>query len=213
MNIKINDNLYDVIITRKNNKNMYLRVKEDLKIYITAPNYISDKQIVKFIENNFKYIEKSLKEKEQKQELNQNKLLYLGNSYEICYTNKNKVIFGNEKIFIGKNTNLDNFYKKEAKDIFKKHLDYCYDLFEENILYPTLKIRKMKSKWGVCNITKNNVTLNLELIKLAPKYLNYVIIHELCHLIHANHSKKFWDIVSKYEKNYKIIRKEMKNIL
>ena len=71
----------------------------------------------------------------------------------------------------------------------------------------------MKSKWGVCNITKKIVTLNLDLIKLDKKYLDYVIIHELSHLIHPNHSKAFWVLVSKYEKNYKLYRKEMKNII
>ena len=71
----------------------------------------------------------------------------------------------------------------------------------------------MKSKWGVCNVTKGIITLNLELIKLDLKYLDYVIIHELSHLIHPNHSPKFWSLVSKYIPDYKKYRKEMKNVI
>jgi len=71
----------------------------------------------------------------------------------------------------------------------------------------------MTSKWGVCNITKKIVTLNLELIKLDIKYLDYVIVHELSHLIYPNHSKDFWNLVYKYCPNYKLYRKEMKNLI
>ena len=63
------------------------------------------------------------------------------------------------------------------------------------------------------NITRKIVTLNLELIKLDIKYLDYVIVHELSHLIYPNHSKDFWNVVSKYCPNYKIYRKEMKNLI
>ena len=92
------------------------------------------------------------------------------------------------------NFNLDKFYKIEASRVFKERLDYIYKLFEEDISYPSLRIRKMTSKWGVCNITRKIVTLNLELIKLDIKYLDYVIVHELSHLIYPNHSKDFWNL-------------------
>ena len=67
----------------------------------------------------------------------------------------------------------------------------------------------MKTRWGVCNVKTKRVTLNLSLIKKEVKYLDYVIIHELSHLIHANHSKDFWNLVSLLEPNYKKLRKEL----
>ena len=70
----------------------------------------------------------------------------------------------------------------------------------------------MKSKWGVCNVTSNTITLNQELIKLEPICLEYVIYHELSHLKHPNHSKDFWSLVEKYVPNYKQIRKSMKTV-
>lgn len=71
----------------------------------------------------------------------------------------------------------------------------------------------MSTKWGVCNVTKKVITLNSELIKIDIKYLNYVIYHELSHLVYPNHSKDFWLLVEHYVPNYKNYKKEMKNIL
>lgn len=213
MNIEINNKNYEVIIEYKNNKNMYLRVKKDLKIYITAPKYIREKEIKNFINNNIDSVYKQLNTFENNKINQKNKLLFLGYSYDISYIDKKEVIFGSNKVFIGKSIDIDKWYKNEAKTIFKDRLDYCYNLFEENISYPNLKIRKMISKWGVCNISDRTITLNLELIKLDTKYLDYVIVHELCHLIYPNHSKYFWNLVSKYIDNYKKYRNEMKNII
>ena len=69
----------------------------------------------------------------------------------------------------------------------------------------------MTSRWGVCNIKNKNITLNLELSKYKVECLEYVIIHELSHFIHPNHSPSFWSLVSKYCPKYKEIRKSLKN--
>ena len=97
------------------------------------------------------------------------------------------------------------------RKIFKERLDIWYNTFEENIPYPNLRIRKMTTRWGVCNKKTNTVTLNSELMKYSLDKLDYVIIHELAHFVHFNHSKNFWLLVSKYCKNYKEIRKELRD--
>lgn len=213
MKLNINDDSYDVIITYKNIKNMYLRVKSDLKIYITCSKYAKEKDIVRFIESNTLKINEIINDIKRKNINLSDKIMYLGNSYDKRLINTKEIIFGKDYVFIGKNFNLDKFYKIEASRVFKERLDYIYKLFEEDISYPSLRIRKMTSKWGVCNITRKIVTLNLELIKLDIKYLDYVIVHELSHLIYPNHSKDFWNLVYKYCPNYKIYRKEMKNLI
>ena len=68
----------------------------------------------------------------------------------------------------------------------------------------------MKTRWGVCNIKEKKITLNLELIKKDIKYLDYVIIHELSHFIHPNHSKDFHDLLKKFVYNEKNKRNELK---
>ena len=212
MNIKINNKIYNVEIIYKNNKNMYLRIKDDLKIVVTAPLKISEKKIQKFVESNIDYISKVIIQKEEVLAKKQDKFQYLGKLYDICYINERKIFLGEEKALIGKNVNIDNWYKKNAIEVFENYYNSCFQNFKEAKYKPILKIRKMKGKWGVCNITNKTITLNLELIKLNPKYLIYVIYHELCHLKHPNHSKDFWALVEKYVPNYKQIKKEMKNV-
>lgn len=212
MNIKINNKIYNVEIIYKNNKNMYLRIKDDLKIVVTAPLKISEKKIQKFVESNIYYISKVIIQKEEVLAKKQDKFQYLGKLYDICYINERKIFLGDEKALIGKNVNIDNWYKKNAIEVFENYYNSCFQNFKEAKYKPLLKIRKMKGKWGVCNITNKTITLNLELIKLNQKYLIYVIYHELCHLKHPNHSKDFWTLVEKYVPNYKQIKKEMKNV-
>lgn len=211
--ITINDKEYDLVITYKNNKNMYLRVKEDLKIHITCNKYVSNTLISKFVLDNKDMILENIKRYENKQITNENYLIYQGKKYEIVYITKNQIIFTNNKVFINRSFNKDNFYKKQAKLIYLQRLNNIYNQIEEDIPYPALKIRNMKTRWGVCNVKTKTITLNLELIKMSEKYLDYVIIHELCHLKHPNHSKDFWNMVSKHEPLYKKIRKEMKNVI
>lgn len=213
MQIEINNKNYNVIIEYKNNKNMYLRIKRDLNIYITCPRNIKDKEIKNFIEKNIGMISKELIIFEDKKSETLNKLLFLGFLYDITYINKKEIIFGNNKVFIGRSFNIDKWYKKEAETLFLERINYQYQRFEEKIPYPSLKIRKMTSKWGVCNTKEKTITLNLELIKLNTKYLDYVIVHELCHLVYPNHSTNFWNLVNKYIDDYKKYRKEMKNII
>ena len=106
---------------------------------------------------------------------------------------------------------VDKWLLNQIKDLFLKRLDYNYYLFKEKIPYPKLKIRLMKTRWGVCNRRSTTVTLNSKLIEYDIEKLDYVIIHELSHFIHFNHSKLFWETVSKYCTDYKRIRKELKD--
>ena len=168
--------------------------------------------IEQFVMDNTDYIAKVIRQKERVKETKKDKFLYLGKKYDICYINKRIIELEDNKVFMGKNINIDNWYKKQAKEIFSYLYDECFKNFGFRKYKPELKIRKMTSKWGVNNITGRTITLNLELIKYNPKYLEYVIYHELSHLKHHDHSSKFWEEVEKYVPNYKQIRNEMKNL-
>ena len=95
-------------------------------------------------------------------------------------------------------------------EVFEARLEHCFNLFEEDIPFPKLKIRKMKTRWGVCNYKNMTITLNSELIKYKKELIRYVIVHEMCHFYHHDHSKKFWDMVSIYYPNYKEARRELR---
>lgn len=203
----LNNIEYQVEIIRKNNKNTYLRVKDN-KVVITTNYLTTVKTIEKLIKSNSEFINNALTRQKEKEENNSFKLF--GKEYDVVYGFPRTEI-DNNKIYSKDEKTLNKFLSKYIYEIYEEKLNYWYNIFEENIPIPNLKIRKMTSRWGVCNIKNKNITLNLELSKYNIAALNYVIVHELSHLIHPNHSKEFWLLVSKYYPNYKDIRKYLKN--
>ncbi len=206
MKFDYNDKDYDVVVLKKRTtKNLYIKVKEDLKIYITCNIFTSDREIKRIITNNRKSIEnmldRTIRIADKKKEF-----YYLGKKYDIVYTNIDEVSLGENKIFLSKNIDLDKWFKKQALKIFSEHLENCYENFTRSIPHPSLRIRKMKTRWGVCNTKTYVITLNLELITKDINCLDYVIYHELSHLVEANHSKKFWAVVEENFKDYKKYR-------
>lgn len=211
MYFKVQDELYEVEIVKKlTTRNTYIRVKDDLTIYVTTNTFVPDREIEKLLKNSISSIEKMINTKKKKEEY-ENNFYFLGKKYDIVYTTDGTITLGSDKVFLDKRIDLDKWYKKEATRIFKERLDYNYGKFSRNIPYPSLCIRKMKTRWGVCNIKDHKVTLNLELIKKDISCLDYVINHELSHLIHANHSSSFWKVVEENFPKYKETRKILKD--
>jgi len=139
------------------------------------------------------------------------KFFYLGSSYDIMYNEDiNKTIIQDNKIITKNEKTLNKWLKEETIRIFDERYVYIFNHFKENIKSPILKIRDMKTRWGVYNRLRHTITLNSRLIEFDIEKIDYVIIHELSHILHFNHSKSFWNLVSKYCNNYKKIRKEMK---
>ena len=115
---------------------------------------------------------------------------------------------------------LGNFWNIKEVNIYlnkifqervEERVKYYINIFEEELPNTKIRVRKMKTRWGVCNRKNNNITLNLELINYNIECLDYVIVHELCHFIQPNHSKDFWHLVEKYYPNYKKARKALKS--
>lgn len=211
MYLEFDNNKYEVVIEKKNNKNTYIRVNDDLKIHVTTNRYTSLRQIEKLLIENKDSIRKMINKKMHRKEVN-SKFTILGKELDVIglSTQKEPEVYGN-KFYIKDVKNMDKYLKEYAYIIFKERLDNVYSKIKEKIPYPNLKVRKMNSRWGVCNRRSVSITLNLELIKKDIKYLDYVIVHELCHFVEFNHSSEFWDIVSKYNPDYKEIRKEMRD--
>ena len=209
MFIEIDGVRYDIIVEKKNIKNMYLRVKEDLNIYVTTNTFTPDFVIKKFVNNNVKYIAKQI-EKQSKRLEKKLDYYYFGNKIEIYKDEAFKTpYFEDNTLYVRNTSDIEKWYKKEIKKVFKERLDVQYNNFSRNIPYPSLSIRKMTTRWGVCNTKLKKVTLNSELVYKDMKCLDYVIVHELSHLIHANHSKAFWSLVEENCPDYKRIRKEV----
>lgn len=96
---------------------------------------------------------------------------------------------------------------EEFKEIIEKNIN---ELVKTTGLQPNkVRIRDIKYAWGSCSKDRN-ITLNYKLISYSEDAIRYVIIHELCHIKHMNHSKEFWGLLEKYMPNYKEVKKEFK---
>lgn len=208
MVFKYNDKDYEIVIVRKNNKNTYIRVKED-KIYVNTNYFTTKGAIKKLIDDNYNSIIKMI-DKVNKRKINEELFYLFGKHYDIIYNKVDSVKIVDDKIYVKDERTFNKWFNGYIRTTYSNHLEYWYNIFEEEIPIPNLKIRKMKTRWGVCNTKNHNVTLNLELCRYNIECLDYVIVHELSHFIEANHSKKFWAVVEKYYPNYKTVRKSLR---
>lgn len=202
--IYLNNQEYIYIITRKKIKNIYFRVKEDLKIHVSANHLISTSKIEKLLHKNTKTIETFYLNQINK---NNDNIKYLGNSLNFKYQECQPYLDNND-IYGRSKEECKEFIYTLAPNIFTSRLNQIKQQFA-NLPEFSLKVRKMKSKWGVCNKNRMSITLNSVLITKDIHLIDYVIIHELCHFKHMNHSQEYWDYVSKFYPYYKKARKEL----
>ncbi len=193
--IEINQRIVTVKLEkRKNIKHVYLRVLSPNLVEIKTNIYYTLYDAKSLIEKKIDWIENSIVRLEEKS-INEDEFLYLGI--------RKKMEDFNIK-------NLDSFYKKEI-------LKYLPNLVEEyskkmNLFPTSISYRKNKRTWGSCNY-KNGLNFNILLMKFPLALMEYVVIHELAHIKHKNHSKHFWDLVEYYCPDYKQREKIFKSFL
>ena len=159
---------------------------------------------------------------------------FLGKQYplEVVASDKNSVVFDNEKIVIRQRVNkstsqqvnlsesvsksvsvsdlLDRWYLEQAKRVFREiSIPLVESMKKYNVAPKSFAIKKMKTRWGSCS-SKGNINLNLHLIKLPEQCIKEVILHELCHLVHFNHSKDFYALMTAEMPDWKVWKKEIK---
>jgi len=197
-------------------KHSYLRVKADSTLSVKTP-IKSMKFVYKFLNDKSDWINKQLLKNRQnllpKIRLEDEVLLfgeiYSIDSDEVISLRKqlSKLNTSNDSLKISKA--YDIFYKRSAEEYLTKRVEYFSAMM--CLEYTALKFRKMKSRWGSCN-SKKEITLNTQLMKVQKELIDYVVVHELSHLVHMNHSKEFHFFVDSYLANSKNLRKRLKEI-
>ena len=211
MQVVLDDKKIDVIIEHKQNKNLYIRVTDNLELSVTCNKRVSEKEILDIISKNSKSLIKMYNRKLK--ELDNNSIFYyLGKPYTIIY-NKDvgKYYIEEDCIIVKDEKMLNKFFANEFVRVFTQELEKYNPYFNYLPKY-SLRVRKMKTRWGVCNRGNNTVTLNSELLKKDIRLIDYVVVHELSHFKEANHSDKFWHEVSLRYPNYKEARKELNEV-
>ncbi|WP_320034381.1 SprT family zinc-dependent metalloprotease [Halarcobacter sp.] len=195
MNFLTNINNKEVTVElnkKRGMKHTYMRLVSSSMIRINSNIYFTENDARNLIEKKKKWLEKNLLQLE-KNTLNNDEFLFLG----IKHKNFD-------------NRNLDRFYKLEAQKMIPKLVNEYSELMQ---LFPTaIKFRKNKRTWGSCNY-KNELNFNTLLMKFPIPLIEYVVVHELAHIKHKNHSKRFWNCVEEYCPDYKEKIKEFKSFL
>lgn len=196
-----------VLIKRKSIKNIYFKWEEETLI-VTCNNYLSNEAVAKIIKKNSKSIT-NLRRRTPKSDLKSNEMYYLGEKYVMEFDGVSKTYIDGNKIIAKDHEELAKFLLNQCSVVFNNRLERLKIQFDDLPEF-RLRIRHMTTRWGVCNMKSMTVTINSELIKKDVSLIDYVIIHELCHFKHMNHSSEFWSEVEKYYPYHKLARKLLK---
>lgn len=224
------DSIGEVLLKKnRRSKKISIRITPFKGIVVSLPYYASYKAAEKFVESKIEWINKSLlkiKETENKRKIfdenttykTRNHLLKIeqGNSDKISiYVSKSviNVKYPNYLEVVSPSVQkavragIVKALRKEAKEYLPARVEMLAGKFGFN--YNKLFIKNLRSRWGSCS-NKNNINLNLQLMKLPDKLINYVILHELVHTKEKNHGKKFWTKLNTITGNAKALSKEVK---
>ena len=223
MDVKIYTNGVEAILKRKSVKNIYLKIcLQDGEIMVSAPFRMKLDEIKKFVLSKLNWIKKkqeNIKKHSLKYLTNEihyfrgekYTLKFIKNKYEfIELQDKNILLHAPEDSPIQKR---ELVMKKWYRDELTKLITPLIKKWE-NILNVSVEnsfIRSMKTRWGSCTPKSRRIRFNLDLAKTSPEILEYVVIHELIHLIEASHNKKFKTLMKQYCPNWKFLRKELNN--
>ncbi len=221
-------NEINIRIEHKEIKNIHLKVFRDFKVVISVPKQAPDEIIIEILKSKTEWITKQLLKYKQSSGHNNLTNIKSGSSSQLLGKDRRiKIIFSlknsieeEEKNIIIYTKNIDDesaqemlsvWWRNKAKKIFTSEIDILYNkIFKKyDILKPSLHIRKMKTLWGSCNPSKNKITINEYLLKADILCIQYVILHELTHLIHPYHNSNFYNFLTVQMPDWKKRKEEL----
>ena len=231
--LKIKDLEIPVCIKNyKTSKTIKIYFKEDC-LTVTKSPYIYKREVDKLIKINEKKIYEEYKKIAEKKRLKNGRwetgqiILYKGEEYiiDISYHERNIIKLKIEdesktfKIILPKQMQKDEevpciqkavrkVFKENTENVLRQKLPYWSNV--TNINFNSVKVRDAKTRYGSCIPKTKTLHFTSRLIMLKEEAIDAVIVHELCHIVHPNHSKEFYNLVEKYIPNYKEIDKYLK---
>jgi len=163
---------------------MYLRVREDGHIVVTANRLIPKKTVDAFVLKNGRFIEKRLQELQQRKE-------------------KAAPVYNRARLLEARAYLMPIVDRVYAR----------FRAANDPVPYPKVTVRVMKTRWGSCTASKGHISLNARLTEVPYESAEYVIVHEFAHFLEQNHSADFWNVVARYLPDYKIRKKGLKQVL
>lgn len=220
--MRVGDNLYKIdYLIRSNRRSISISISPKCEVIVKAPRSLPFAEIEKIIAKRENWIRLHMEQIKSTHQLNYNiinyvDILFCGQIYHVTFDDKIKKItlepnycvvpakYNDEKILTKQ---LVKWFRINALEILSKRVEYFSTLMQLN---PKLvKLTNAKTCWGVCN-SLGVVSLNWRVIMLPHNLIDYVIVHELSHLVQMNHSKLFWQLVGSVLPDYATRRKSLK---
>jgi len=204
-----------------------IKVHSDCRIDVFAPIDSSDKDVIEGVTKRARWIYKQVSQFQEKlmhvtprQFISGESHYYLGKQYMLKVVEdslskpKVKLLRGKLEVTVREKSastveaQLSRWYKKKADDVFQRQLERI----SHNVLWleqlPPIKLQKMKKQWGSCS-PKGTIILNPLLVKAPSRCIDYVILHELCHLVEHNHSEQFYRLLSQVMTNWQETKNQL----
>ena len=219
-----NGSLFNIKIKRST-RSKSIQLKANIYgIHVVAPVNYDYQNITRFIYSRrdwisrvYKYYAKFVEKFGQENDSRENSLTFLGSVYKLQIVNDRisfSIVSDNLKVITFHVTDRRKYkqdviawYKRQTSKIIFERLPLLSRKLD--LRYNRVLIKSQKSRWGSCSKNKN-LNFNLLLAALPSETIDYVIIHELMHLVELNHSKRFWDLVKMQDPNYEYHRKVLR---
>lgn len=219
--INYGNKIIDFSLLRSNRKTMGITVHPNLDVVVTAPEQAGMEKILdkvgkkgRWIVRQQRYFKSFLPQNPPREYVSGETHLYLGKQYKlkIIRAKHNQVKLIRGKLEVRCNSGripehvknlLSSWYKSHAEYRFNKSLKDQITLFNGQLNeLPNLEIKRMSRRWGSCT-PKGKIVINPEIIKAPSRCIDYVILHELCHLVHHNHGKEFYQLQERLMPDWK----------
>lgn len=194
---------FEIKESKKAVKYLRLKVGQSGEISLSIPLRTKENHILEFLEKNLEWLRKtSAKIKAKNSAKNENQVEFLGGSYELIIDKKaSGVSIELFSIKAASKADFRRFCDQKAKELLNASIARFAPLIARPINH--ISFKHMRTRWGSCNKAKGYINLNLDLITKKKEFIEYVVLHELAHLVHANHSKDFYALISKHMPDYK----------
>lgn len=205
-------------IVKSRRKTIALVIDSDGELIVRAPFYASNSDIMRFVQEKQHWIEQKSEEMKQKKQerptlsLQEGETIpYLGRDCMIFRGMTKKICFDGKAFLVPETVEakrkLENWYKKRAAVILQERVETIAKSM--NVRPEGVKITSAKTRWGSCSST-NHLNFSWRLIMCPPEVVDYVVVHELCHIFHKDHSRSFWESVEKVDVRYREHEKWLK---
>ena len=194
---------FEIKESKKAVKYLRLKVGQSGEISLSIPLRTEENHILEFLEKNLEWLRKtSAKIKAKNSAKNENQVEFLGLNYELIIDKKaSGVSIELFSIKAASKADFRRFCDQKAKELLNASIARFAPLIARPINH--ISFKHMRTRWGSCNKAKGYINLNLDLITKKKEFIEYVVLHELAHLVYANHSKDFYALISKHMPDYK----------